>query len=740
MHCELKGAVCAALLAGSSMLVQGAPARAQSEAAGAGDGEIIITAQRREESLQKVPVAVTAFSGDRLNELGLQDSVDLGDFTPNLQINEIAGPGSQPAIFLRGIGLNDFSLNNSGPVALYTDEVNLSAFGAQNFAMLDLNRVEVLRGPQGTLYGRNTTGGAVNFVSNLPGDSFEGHAIASYGSYNAVRGEFVASGPLSDTVGVRVAALRNYVEGYFKNVLTGQRSNGADAWALRGTLRFQPNERLDMILRGRFDRSTNRFTWYDQFGMFDPASVLAGTPALCADAQILAGQCVDAFGYSDQDPKYRGRFSSNARLKNEAYGTSLRMALDLDAAQIISVTGYNESENFFPEDTDVSPNRFVEVSLGAKSKTFSQELRASGETGFMNWIVGAFYSWERITQDQTADVLRDARPSPDAFFSRHLNRQSGKTYAAFGQVEAKIADPLTLVAGLRYTHDQKDFRTRLQFEETGLIIPLFDTPLSFKDSNWSWKLGLNYEPSTDWLLYGSVSRGYKGGGFNGGFIFNPAQNVPFETEELTSYEVGAKGRLFDDRMTLNMAGFYYDYRDIQVFSQFDSNGFPVTLLVNAPKAELYGAELELSARLGGGFSFNTAVGLLHSEFKDFPSDFGDFSGNRLARAPSVTASGGIRYEGDISPSARLQANIDVSHRSFVYYNTENTAPGREPAYTLVNGRIGVTFDERYSVALWGRNLFDTYYAVNRNPLSDFGFVQVIPGEPRSIGIELGVTF
>ncbi|MEQ1508890.1 MAG: TonB-dependent receptor [Sphingopyxis sp.] len=697
--------------------------------------DIVVTAQKRSESIQDVPIAVTAISGDQLVDRGIRNSVDIASATPNLQINETAGAGTQPAIFLRGIGLNDFSLNNSGPVALYLDEVNLSSFGSQNFSLFDMERVEVLRGPQGTLYGKNTTGGAVNFVTRMPGAQWNGGASASYASFGNTRIEAAVGGPLSDSVRVRVAGLRNTSRGYFTNLLTGEKSNGADLWAVRGVLQFLPSEGLEIVLRGRVEVNNSRFTWYDQEGTLDPL-----TGAQCAPAQVLAHQCTDAFGYSDQDPVYQGRFSRNEDMDNEVKTTSARISYDFGSVQLTSITAYARADNFFPEDTDVSPNHLVEVTLGAQSDTFSQELRANGESGDLKWIAGLYYVWERIDQDQTADVLRDIRPDPAAFFSRHLNRQSGNLYAAFGQIDYSIAENLTLTAGVRLSQDNKSFRTVLQFEEPGLIIPGFDTSLRISDSNFSWRLGLNYDATADWLLYANASRGFKGGGFNGSFIFDPAQNVPYRPEILTAYEIGSKQRFAGGRVTLNTAAFLYDYRDAQVFSIVSSAGFPVSLLNNAPKARIYGAEAELSVRARGGFSFNAALGLINTEFTRFPSFTGDFTGNRLSRAPSVTASGSINYEHDLGGFATLRASADVSYQSMTFFGTENSPLGQQEGYALAGARLGLEFAGGISVALFGRNLFDKYYAINRTPLLDFGLVQVVPGTPRVIGAEVSFQF
>lgn len=724
------------LSAASLLAIAHTPVLAQPTAADEDvSGEIIVTAQKRSESLQNVPIAITAISADQLTERGIRNSVDVAAATPNLQINETAGSGTQPAVFLRGIGLNDFSLNNSGPVAIYLDEVNLSSFGAQNFSLFDMARVEVLRGPQGTLYGKNTTGGAVNFVTQLPGAEWNGGASASYGSFRSTRIEAAVGGPLSDTLGIRLAGLRNYSRGFFTNLATGEKSNGADLWAARATLQWQPNDALDVIFRGRVEANNSRFNWYDQEGTLDPL-----TGAQCAAAQVLAHQCDDAFGYSDQDPVYKGRFSRNDKQDNKVSSTSLNIGYDLGGVQLTSITAYTKSDNFYPEDTDVSPNHLVEVTLGAKTDTFSQELRANGDSDSLKWILGLYYAWERVDQDQTADVLRDIRPDPAAFFSRHLNRQTGKVYAAFGQLDFKLSDALSLTAGARLTQDNKKFRTQLQFEEPGLIIPIFDTPLAIKKGNFSWKLGLNYQANENWLLYASASHGFKGGGFNGSFIFDPAQNVPYRPETLTAFEIGSKNKFADGRVTLNTATFLYDYKNAQVFSIVSSAGFPISLLNNAPKAKIYGAEAELSARLGGGLSFNAALGLIHTEFTSFPTFTGDFTRNRLARAPSVTASGSINYEHEFEGFGTLAASVDLSHQSMVYFGTENSPLGQQKGYALAGARLSLNLENGIGIALFGRNLFDKYYAINRTPLTDFGLVQVVSGTPRTIGVEASFRF
>ncbi len=719
--------------------------------------EVVVTSQRRAEDVQDINIAISVLDGSAIGALGISESIAIDNQIPNLIVDEVAGSGTQPIVFLRGVGLNDFSLNNSGPIAIYYDDVYLSSFSSQNFMLYDIERVEVLRGPQGTLYGRNATGGAINYLSNKPEDFFSGYLTAGIGSYNARNIEGAVGGPITDTIKGRIAMARKVSDGFFENTLTNTDSNGADAWSAKTMLQIDPRDELSMLLRFRVDSNSTPFSQYERIEVLD-----AVTSQPCSLPDIKAGICVDALGYQDTTSLYKGSFNREEDIDRNVYGLSLNTSWDFEFSTLTSVTSYEWGDNYLPEESDASPNQLLEITLGADTKTFTQEFRLSGSTDLSKYIIGAYFLTEEVEQDQTADVFRELRPlvnllSPinnpggfdpgglvagaPIFYSRTRNDQDTDAYAVFGQFDWQLTDQLSLTAGLRYTKEDKEFNSVLVFEEPGFTVPGFDAERTFSDEDVSGKLAVNYALDDDSLFYASASKGFKSGGFNGGYLFSEEELVPFDSEILYSYEMGFKTTFFDRRARFNTAAFYYDYQDLQVYTLLVSGGIPVSTLSNAANATVSGLEAELVVVPTENLFISMGLGYLESEIKDFESLGQDFSGNELARTPELSFNALVSYDFVLTGGAVITPQIDASYTGDHYFSTENDPLAQQDAYWIANMRLGyVSPDERYEVAMRVNNLFDEEYNVNINSLRDFGFYQVVVGAPRSWGLEMKVTF
>lgn len=754
-----------AFLAASAAIVPSvAHAQEQDTAteSGEGIGDIVVTAQRREQNLQDVPVAVTAFSGDTIADLGIQSSSDIASVVPNLEIGLPGGEGNQPLIYIRGVGLSDTNSNNAGPNGVYVDEVYIASPGAQTFQLFDLDRVEVLKGPQGTLYGRNATGGAINFITAKPSKDFQAQASLSYGSFDTISGEAAIGGPISDAARFRISGTGTHSNGYVHNLLTGRRENGQGSFALRGQLALDVTDNFDALINVHGGKVDVRAPQYRSLGLLDPAT---GFTTPCAPDAIMANQCGNVFGYVSPEGFYDGNYDKSERLKVENWGTSMRLGWELDGVTITSISAYDWNDKTHREDTDASPNALLHIDYGVRSKAFTQELRLSGSGDGINWVGGAYYLHETLTQNQTGDLFRDLRVlTPDGgadtggvttggapvLFSRTLNRQTTDAMAIFGQVEIELAPRLRATAGGRYNFERKHFTAAAQLEDEvidgtpipGGILPLyaFDHRKSFENA--SFKLGLDYDISDDVMAYASVSTGFKSGGFNGGFLsFDPAeaavQAQPFEEETLTAYEVGLKSTLFDRRLRFNAAAFYYDYQDLQLYTLINTGAIPLSLLDNAANATIYGAEFELIAQPVERLDITLNLGLLDTEIKDFTSAGTDYSGNRLALSPTVTFSSVVNYEIPLSSGLALAIQPSASYRSSQFFSTDNNPLLRQQGYWLVGGRIALK-DEggRWEAALFGRNLTRKKYINYAVDLSDFGFIEQFRGEPRMFGAEL----
>ncbi len=717
---------------------------------------IVVTAQRREQNPQDIGVAITTLGGEALASLGVTGSTDIDSQVPNLVIDPIAGSGTQPVVFLRGVGLNDFSLNNSGPVGLYFDDIYLSSFSSQNFLLFDLQRVEVLRGPQGTLYGKNTTGGAINYISNLPTDYFDGYVQGSIAEFGGYEIEGAVGGPIAEGVNARVAVARHFADGFFVNELTDTRSNGTDLWALRAFVELEPSPDARVLVRFRADINDTPFSQYERYEAIDPT-----TGGVCSTDQSLAGQCVDALGYRDTTERFRGNFNREESIDREVYGLSIKGEFALGGVDLTSITSYEEGQNLLPEDSDGSPLQLLAITVGAKTDTFTQELRLSGETDRLNWIIGGYYLDERTRQDQTADLFRELRPlvsslapmtNPGGFdpfgtvlgapvsFTRHTNQQDSQSLAVFGRVEFALSDQLTVIGGLRYTKEEREFHSKVVFEEPTFSLPLYEADLDYSDDDISGNLAINYQPNPDLLLYASYSKGFKSGGFNGGFLFHAEELGPFESEQLHAYEAGAKWSLPGYLGYLNLASFYYDYSDLQVFTLVNTGSVPATVLDNAADAEIYGAEAELFLNPVDNLNATFSLGYLESELVDFVSAGVSQAGNRLPRTPKITFSGAVSYKADLSEQFFLKPSVNFTYTDHHFFLTENQPLAAQDSYWMVNGELALGSDQGWQLVGFVRNLFDVEYNVNINDLSDLGFYQIVVGAPRTFGVRARMDF
>lgn len=731
------------------------PSAAKSDRAGS--NVIVVTAQKREQNLQEVAVTITAFSGDELRELGATDSTALAEFVPNLEIGDPVGAGSQPAIFIRGVGLNDFNTNNAGPNGVYVDEVYISAPSSQAFQLFDVERVEVLRGPQGTLYGRNTTGGAINFVTRRPSDVLEGNVNVTYGSFNTFTADGGIGGPLNDSVRLRASGQIKASDGYVDNLTTGNTLNGSTSFAGRLLLDIDLSPDAELRLNVHGGELDAEVPQYRSQGLIDPA-----TETPCGPGDILAGICGDAFAYISPADFRDGNFNREGDLNATTWGGSATLNWDVGAFDIVSITAFEYLDRLQEEESDASPNQLLEVDFGVKSQTFTQELRLVGEGPRLNWLAGAYYLWEDLDQDQSVDLFRSLRPLAEAadpeafpggfdpmgvtneapiFFANTRSNQGTESFAIYGQVEYELTDQLAATLGGRFTTESRDFTSALNFIEPGFTVPIFTFAGDISEDDFSWRFALDYQATDDLLLYASYSTGFKSGGFNGGPVVDPVALEPFDSEKLAAYEIGFKSQFADRRATLNAAAFYYDYSDLQVFTLINSGGLPLPVLDNAADATIWGFEAELALEPVDNLNINASMGYLNTKLEDFVTGTGaDFSGNRLALAPEVSASARIAYDYDVG-SGLIRTQLNASWRSSVFFSTENNPLISQGDYALVGARIKyVSPDAGWHVAVFGENLTDHDYLSYATDFSDFGFNQQVVTPGRFFGVELGLDF
>lgn len=718
--------------------------------------EIVVTSQRRAQPLQSVGISVSAFTGSQIDDLNLANSNELAQIVPNLNIAEPFGAGNQPAIFIRGIGLSDYATNNSGPVGVYIDDLYVSSPSAQVFPTFDLERVEVLRGPQGTLYGRNTTGGAIRYIAARPTDAPHASVRAQYAEYGTTHVDAMVSGPLGDALKGRLAVVKDDSDGFVHNLFDGSDRNGTDSLAFRGTLQYQPMDRLDITATLHGGLVDGPAASYRRQGVMEADGV---TP--CAKADVIAGRCYDFFGFADERGHFDVSENHAPKLDVDSYGSSLVVRWDSDGFSFLSVTGFQTLEKSHDEETDANPIDWLSLHYGVDSDTFTQEFQFSGETTSVHWIAGAFYLDETLDQSQDADLGREFRPliesidpeaypggfDPDglaiglpAFFGHVDARQKLESVAVYGQVQLAVMDSLDAILGLRYTDEQKDFRQQPTLVEPTFAVPLYDYRDSIEDDDFSYRAALEYSPDDDLLVYGSVATGFKAGGFNGGFLFDIAEQRPFDPETITTYELGIKSTWLGGRLRVNAAAFYNSYSDMQLFRIDAGDGvIPLQVLDNAGKAETRGMELELAAVPVEGLDVQLNLGLLDTELTDYVTDAGDdLSGNSLMQAPEMSLSGILNYERPMGGLGTFLGQLSFSYQDDVFFTANNDRALQQEAYWLANVRIGLrSANGRWQASLFSTNVFDEEYFVHGFDLSPtLGANQQFVGRPRTSGVEI----
>jgi len=700
--------------------------------------DIIVTAQKRSENLQDVPVAVSAVTGKTLENKRILDLVDLSNATPGLQIKSDDN-GANPRIFIRGVGVNDFNPATASAVGIYADGVYVGSPLAQRFAFFDLQQAEVLRGPQGTLYGRNTTGGAVNVTSRKPGNDVEADFLAEYGRFNSLNLQGGVSLPLvKDLLSVRVAGIYQRDDGYSVNRLTGNRGNNADRWAVRGSVHFTPSSAITDDLAVTAGKSRGGSIWAYNRTLFPVSPDIAGPDGLCAPAYYGTANCTNVLGYANASKNlYEGDYSFEGKDKVNLFTVANTLTINLGSADIVSVTGYQHAKRNDQEETDANPLAVITASYIARQNTFSQELRlqSSGKPA-LRYVFGLYYAHDDLTNNSAYDVLAILPADPAAGIGRFVWPLAQKTdsYAAFGQLDYDLTSRLTATVGLRYSADHKDFHYFSGETNTGTSFFTFDGSKTFDSV--SGKFGLQYRFTPDVNAYASYSRGTKSGGFFSGQTGNIADIGPYKDETVNAYETGLKTELLRHTLRANLAAFYYDYQNLQVYTTVIDGFITRQLFTNASAARMYGGELELEATPARGLTISMNAAYLNATYRNFVSAGADYSGNTLPSAPKISVQTAVDYTQPVSFGA-IVANVSASYRSKVFFDTANTPRLSDQARVYVDGRLGVQLvRNKLEIGIWGKNIFGETNISDITPIASLGFDVVSVGPPRTYGLYL----
>ncbi|BFM14579.1 TonB-dependent receptor [Maricurvus nonylphenolicus] len=663
--------------------------------------EVVVTATKREQSIQDIPASVSQVSGSDLEARGIGDIENLSAQIPNLQFGKL---GDTAFITIRGIGTTVDSGVAEPAVASYVDGVFLPRATMSALRQVDLDRVEVLRGPQGTLYGRNATGGSISFVSRAPTEEFEAGIRVGLKDRDGYAVSGFASGPLSDKVLYRVSLGQESQDGYVDVVNTGQDIVETDVKYGRVALQINPSDELMIDLSAQHEAS----------------DAAVGLQQLLSPAVL-----VDFFAPGNNQTLKPNKTYGDGDFSGDAETTivSARVNWDIsDSVSLRSVTGYVDHDIVASFDADATDAFYSDLIDSARSsESFSQEFNLYGETEKLSWLLGAYYFQETFSLVLPVDLLLAG-----SVIAGDLKEET-ESYAFFTDLTYSLTDRLRVNAGLRYNVEEKEF------EFFGVNDSEFETDDLLP------KLGLQYDLTNDINIYAHWQQGIKSGGHQ------LSSSDLFKGEELDAYEVGVKSQAMDGRLTVNAAAFYYDYTDLQATATIP----PATTLVENADAEVMGAELEVVYNLNEALSFNVGLSFLDSEYSDFTyndlysSQTLDLEGEELIRAPAYTASVGAEWvipvDGDVLDDIRLRAEIyhsDDYKLAFVDYDETH-----QSSYTTANASIvfnGVS--EQFQVRAYVNNITDELYLNNGSYLASLGGFIGQYSEPRTYGVSLAYNF
>ena len=739
--------------------------------------EITVTAERRTENIQNVPVSVQAISSHELQALGIKQTEDIGQITPNVTIANPEGSGNQPLITIRGIGLNDFDSNNAGPNGIYIDDVYISAPSAQAFSIFDLSQVQVLKGPQGTLYGRNTSGGALVFTSNKPTDQFTSDFHLEYGNYNTIYLVGAVGGPITSNLDGRIAVVYNHSDGYMWNELNNTPASGTNNEAIRLSLLYKPTDNLRVSFISTTGYERNLPTEYGHIGTFVPGTQNTPSPTVCSVAQAFAGDCVDLYGYGTPKSFWSGEWSRTEDLQVLNEIDMLRADYTIGHITLTSISSYQYNWKFFPENSDGSPNQVLAVDYGVRSTTWTQEFRAAQNEKNYNWVLGAYYLHEHLRQNQPLYLFYygdnfggfGIPAGPGAFDgiaqrSFDNSRQVTDSAAVYGQGDYNF-HRLTLTVGGRFTYERKtfDYDGSTQFQDAGIgnYGPLQDIILANEAqsaANFTWRAALAYHFTDDVMGYASAATGFKSGDFNGSFLSNIEQQAllqlqPVKPEYVTSYEIGAKTAFFDHRLVFDAALFYNDYRDEQIFASvpqlINSAVGPIEettqILANAHKAHTEGLEIDATARPFRGLTIELQPAWLqakidHAGLPEFTGST-PLDGKQLANAPHFTFVATAEYHAPLPNGDNISFRWNSDYRSHEFFDSTNDPYIQQNAYWQHNLNIDYQSHKGWSAGVYIRNLTNTEYALTSTDLtSPFGLLTPVLGKPRTFGMELNYHY
>jgi iron complex outermembrane receptor protein len=749
---------CGALLAlpGAGWAQTDADMAADAQAQGIED--IIVTAQRRTENLQNVPVAVTALNADLLARNDIRDLSRVEVLTPGFSFGK-SGSDARPAI--RGVRTENVAVSGDPSIGFFVDNVYRSRTTMANEPFVDVERVEVQRGPQGTLYGRNTFGGNIAVTSAAPVDDFTAGGSFTYGSYDRLRGEAHVNVPLTEGVSFRVAGLREKMDGYVKGIDAAHDIFDRNTTYVRAALRVAPIDGLEAVFRysrweetgtggGAFGYRVGGILVNATTGLFD----INGQPyQLRYDLPRNGTPLVDGIPIDPRKLFYAGDTILEQDMKQDVFSANISM--DLGPVTFRSITGYVDFSVFRNADNDFSTRLGAVDGQEDKLDAWSQELQltSSDPNARFQWILGYYYFQEDIKASFFSSCPTAARNTPGCAFAAGLPKTNSNAF--FGQASFWIVpDRLRITGGIRHTKDDKTvYRATATTDTDQRLTSVTRTgqQFDFSFSKTTWRINGEFHLTDRNMVYATVSTGFRSGGFNSGFFTNPLLPASFAPETVTAYEVGSKNRFFDNMLQLNLSAYRNEFRDLQVQNQFLISGpsgvTTSSVILNAASAYSQGIEAELQAAPADGLNIAVSGTLMKAKYKDYdnvpaPSNYTgtlDYSGNEIPYSPSWKVTGVVSYDIDLGSAGRITPQATVLF-SDGYYNTDtNTVLDRQDSYAKLDLRLGWTsVDDRFSVEGFVNNVTNEI-TLNRGTFGSRGLNQSFDA-PRMYGVTVGAKF
>ena len=697
------------------------------EIAQSGNDTIVVTAQKRAQSIQDVPLAVTAFGEDQLEAIKAVDVSDIAVRTPNFTATQFNL--GEPQYYIRGVGSTSDSAASDPTVPVFIDEVYIGRAAGSNFDFFDLERIEVLRGPQGTLYGRNTTGGAISVITKKPSTEEQYVKLQGVaGNHGTYEGRLVGNAPLSDIAAVKAAVSYRTQDGFSSNLTTGEEIGGKENISVRLQTLFEPTDRASVLISADYAKDDNGGNARVPFPLFDDE---ASTPAFRAF-------------YPEGTNIRLANINPDTFQDRELWGVMGRAEIETDIGVITSVTSYRQVDLEWFEDLSSPPilprndDRVME-----ESSQFSQELRLSSlAESTVQWVAGLYFFAENVDRNETFDLI--FVPLPIAGGSTEFIQDAKNTsYAAFAQATVPITDALYFTGGIRYTYDEKEIRQIALDNEDPADgfpgVPLFpgqpyDISAEEDFDAVTGRASLEYTLPTGDLVYVSYSRGFKSGVFpsQNNILQNVGAALP--PEKVNNYEFGLKTDSFDNRLRFNATAFYLDYTDLQQFI-LDAGLNLVTFSVDA---EVYGFEFESIARPADWLELGGTLSILETEIQGSVVNGIDLDGNELPRSPNVSFNAFAATTFD-APGGEVTVRGNYSWRDSFFHEATNLREVEIDSYGLFDARIAYRPDNaNIEIAMWGKNLTDVEYQTHVIPFLGNGFS--LFGAPRTFGGSITVEF